>query len=284
MRSSAEDAHERLAAQVAGHLRGAGFAVPPEAPDIGGAVVEVRRAGVFVHWHPDVRLRAEVVDAGEATLATVLRARGLTTLHHVHDGWSGTQVLDSAGGEHCLRCRDAARTIPGAAELARLGFRDLLDRIARLEPTTETGPGANWLLIEYHVRTRILERWEALEGHGWQHCADAFDHLLTLLGRYGDVPRWMVVARRFHLSTELSLAAGPRPGFPLTEPARLLRALLDEFPYPPAEAHRRSEDQHRATLHLSTLRRAEHLFPPGPDLDAYHAWWAFWHDQAAGRS
>jgi hypothetical protein len=162
---------------------------------------------------------------------------------------------------------------PTYADLARLDLRRLVDRVARIDPTA--GTGVNWLLYEYHFRTTVIEHWDELDGAGLQRCAETFERLLTWLEVYGDVPRWMVAHRRFHLSTALLLRAGPQPAFPLTDPARLLRAALGEFPYPPEESRRRrnrSAEEHHARLHLPLLREAEHLFPPGPDLDTYRAW------------
>ena len=301
-----EEAHEQrlrqLAERVTGHLRSAGFAVGDES----GAEVKVDNLigapGVYLDWRadpawtrraaesigtdrsddPDVRRWREVLAVQTDALAAVVRSFGLSVRDHVHEDSDRPEVLDPAvPAEPCSWCRSWACRIPEYTELVRTDVSELVRRFARLEPTAETGPGVNWLLFEGFFRTKLLEDREELRPQGWQQAAAALDNLATWLEEYAGLPRAEIVRRRFHLFTELLLVAGPRPEFPLTDPARLLRAALDEFPGAPENAPPLWPDElHRAFPVLNLVSRAEHLFPSGPDLATYHAWWSVWHDRA----
>ncbi|MFB9688581.1 hypothetical protein [Amycolatopsis plumensis] len=168
--------------------------------------------------------------------------------------------------------------IPEIREWKRLDLRQLAGRLRGLDPARLSPPPHEgyWLLLEQRFRTEFLTRWRTLDSAGWRECAEVADELSALVVSHGGLSPWHARSRRFHLFTELLLEAGPRIEVPLTDPARLLRAFLDGFPYSPAEAEPRLgtglPELHLPMLLMPQLRRVEHLFPPGPDLDTYRAW------------
>lgn len=119
-----DEAHEQrlrlLAERVTEQLRIAGFAVPDDPTEAGGAEVEVKKMayapGVFLHWyvhpswpqrlieptvdgeadHADAQRYGEVKGAMEEALVKVVRAMGFTAHHHEYPDWSGWEVRDPA--------------------------------------------------------------------------------------------------------------------------------------------------------------------------------------------
>jgi hypothetical protein len=168
--------------------------------------------------------------------------------------------------------------IPEIGELSLLNLRQLADRLRRLEPgrLSPAPPEGYWLLLEERFRSEFLAHWQTLDDDGWQECAEAAGRLSDWVVTHGGLSRWHARTRQFHLFAQLLLAAGPRPEIPLTDPARLLRAFLDGFPYSPEAAEQRLDtglpELHLPMLPMPQLRWVEHLFPPGPDLDTYRAW------------
>ncbi|ONI84488.1 hypothetical protein ALI144C_15180 [Actinosynnema sp. ALI-1.44] len=228
--------------------------------------------------HPDIARLHKVSLAMERALVRIVHASGFATHRFSNDDGTHTKVLDVEAGD-----RGDGRVLPLSLDLELMEFTELvalvnglaIAELAGLDP--EQLAEEPWDLLREHFHAELVRTCRTLTDQDWQHCAELSGKVVHLARTYGGESE---DATDYEIFAHLLLRVGTRPEFPLTDPARLLRAFLDELPYPIEEAGRRTDrlydDLHDPMGNLAWARRVEHLFPSSADLDEYREWQRLW--------